>query len=215
MHPNMKEENASKVEAMASKTPISNNGITPNPKQPPLSAEILKVAKAALLDLPTAAIKRLVAGGSERDLYEATWTAYDSVIGLVNEATNRTYTNETVGDFASRAIDISLQWQRFNAAMAGAFFANLWPAMNLPTGTEVQGMRDELRSLRAELKGAIAERESASTRRERESIPEMRITDRLVAKRPAAERNSNVFQVAVWSGWPSAETKEVLQNGRN
>jgi hypothetical protein len=56
MHPNMKEENASKVEAMASKTPISNNGITPNPKQPPLSAEILKVAKAALLDLPTAAI---------------------------------------------------------------------------------------------------------------------------------------------------------------
>jgi hypothetical protein len=211
----MKEENASKVEAMAIKTPINNNGITPTPKQPPLSAEILKVAKAALLDLPTAAIKRLVASGTDRDLYEATWTAYDSVIGLVNEATNRTYTNQTVGEFASRVIDISLQWQRFNAAMAGAFFANLWPAMNLPTGTEVEGMREELRSLRAELRGAIAERESASTRRERESIPEMRITDHLVAKRPAAERNSNVFQVAVWSGWPSAETKEVLQNGRN
>jgi hypothetical protein len=208
-------EEASKVEAMASKTQSSANGLTPNPKQPPLSGEILKVAKAALLDLPTAALKRLVAGGTDKDLYTATWTAYDSVIGLVNEATNRTYTNQTVGEFASRAIDFSIQLQRFNAAMAGAFFANLWPAMNLPTGTEVEGMREELRSLRAELRGAIAERESVATRRDREAIPEMRITDHLVAKRPAAERNGNVFQVAVWSGWPSAETKEVLQNGRN
>ncbi|MDO8430771.1 MAG: hypothetical protein Q7S58_00020 [Candidatus Binatus sp.] len=200
---------------MASKTPISNNGIAPNPKQPPLSSEILKVAKVALLDLPTAALKRIVAGGSERDLYEATWAAYDSVIGLVNEATNRTYTNQSVGEFASRVIDFSLQWQRFNAAVAGAFFANLWPAINLPTATEVEGMRSELRSLRAELRGAIAERESASTRREREALPEMRVTEHLVAKRPAAERHSNVFQVAVWSGWPNAETKEVIQNGRN
>src|SRR5882762_6259878 len=123
---------------MAGKTPISTNGINSNSKQPPLSSEILKVAKSALLDLPTAALQRLVGGGDERALYEAAWTAYDSVIGLVNEATNRTYTNDSIGEFASRAIDISLQFQRFNAAMAGAFFANLWPAMNLPTGTEVR-----------------------------------------------------------------------------
>jgi len=173
----------------------------------------LKVAKSALLDLPTAALQRLVGGGDERALYEAAWTAYDSVIGLVNEATNRTYTNDSIGEFASRAIDISLQFQRFNAAMAGAFFANLWPAMNLPTGTEVEGMRTELKALRAELRSAVAERELASTRREREVVPEMRINEHLVAKRPAADRHSNVYQVAVWSGWPSAEKE--LQNGRN
>ncbi len=202
---------------MASKTPISANGIKPNSKQPPLSGEILKVARAALLDLPSAALKRIVAGGTDRDLYESAWTAYDSVIGLVNEATNRTYTNEGIGEFASRAIDLSIQFQRFNAAVAGAFFANLWPALNLPTATEIDGMRAELRSLREDLRGALAERESASTRRERDVVPELH----LAAKRPGADRHdrpdrgSNVYQVAVWSGWPSTEQKEAQQNGRN
>ncbi len=204
-----------KVDAMASKTQISSNGIKAKPTEPPLSTEILKVARAALLDLPAAAINRLISSGSDRELYEAAWTAYDSVIGLVNEATNRTYTNPSVGEFASRVIDFSLQWQRFNTAMAGAFFANLWPALNLPTASEVDGMRTELRALREELRGAIAERASTPTRRDREVHPEMRITEHLVAKRPATERHSNTFQVSVWSGWPTAENRENVGNVGN
>ena len=211
----MKTDLTAKVDAMASKTQIGSNGIQAKPTEPPLSTEILKVARAALLDLPSAALNRIVARGSDRELYDAAWTAYDSVIGLVNEATNRTYSSPSFGEFTSRVIDFSLQWQRFNNAVAGAFFANLWPAINLPTATEVDGMRTELRALREELRGAIAQRESAPARREREAHPEMRIAEHLVAKRPPVGRHANTFQVSVFSGWPTAETKEIAGNVSN
>ena len=34
-----------------------------------------------------------------------------------------------------------LRWQRFNSAVAGALFAAIWPAVDLPTGTEVAAVR--------------------------------------------------------------------------
>ena len=101
------------------------------------SDELLKLAQCLMPEPPTSKVKRMVADitdkGIDRHLHELGWKAYDTVIGAANNATNRVFTNPTVGNVLGGAIDIMLRYQRFNVAVAGAFFAALWPAVGLPT----------------------------------------------------------------------------------
>ena len=128
------------------------------------SDEILKLAQTLMPEPPTAKVKRMVADladkGIDRQLHELGWKAYDTVIGAANNATNRVFTSPTVGNVLGGAIDIMLRYQRFNAAVAGAFFSALWPAVGLPSATELEAVRGEVRAMREELRDAVAERES-------------------------------------------------------
>src|SRR5271170_2215615 len=130
--------------------------------------EMLKLAQTLMPEPPTAKVKRLVAGitdtiadkGIDRQLHEIGWKAYDTVIGAANNATNRVFTSPTVGSMLGGAIDIMLRYQRFNVAVAGAFFSALWPAVGLPSASEVEAIRSDVRAMREELRDAVADRDS-------------------------------------------------------
>ncbi len=154
------------------------------------SDEMLKLALCLMPEPPTAKVRRVIAESLiDRQAHEVAWTAYDTVVGAANDLTNRLFANPAVGNLLGGAIDIVLRWQRFNAAVAGAFFGTLWPAVDLPAATDIAAIRIELRSMREELLDAVAERDAA--------------------KSLAAARKSSAYQFSAWPQWPGSEPAEV------
>ncbi len=177
--------------------------------QPAVWDEVLKLAQALMPEPPSATLRRAVEAG-ERKLAEIGWKAYDSAVGLANSATNRLYASPAVGQVLGRSIDIALTWQRFNNAVAGAFFSALWPTVGLPSAAELEGVRTDLRALREEMREAVVERESRAefagdlTEVVRESIVNGKSSD---------ARKSNGF-VSQWP-WMPADTTEGIEDVRN
>jgi len=184
------------------------------------SDEMLKLAQCLMPEPPTSKVKRMVANitdkGIDRQLHELGWKAYDTVIGAATSATNTVFTSPTVGNVLGGAIDIMLRYQRFNAAVAGAFFTALWPAVDLPSATEVESIRGEVRAMREELRDAVAERDSKDDfaadlhRAVRESIVSPQAVARAAARESHAAdaKKSGAYQFSVWSGWPGADPME-------
>ena len=189
------------------------------------SDEILKLAQCLMPEPPTAKVKRMVAGivadkGIDRQLHEMGWKAYDSVVGAANNVTNRAFTSPAVGQVIGGAVDIMLRWQRLNAAVAGAFFSALWPAVGLPSATELEAVRRDVRAMREELRDAVADRESKDDFANelhvaiRESIVNQQADKSSAgesngdAQVPATAKKSSVYQFSVWSGWPGADPME-------
>lgn len=121
-------------------------------KQSAVTEDMGKLFEALWVELPKAAVKRLVAGEDKGTVSEAGWKAYDSWIRLTNDASNRMYANPTFGALAGRGIQAGLQATRVIDAMASAIFGNLWPAIGLPTGADVQALRAEVKAVREELR---------------------------------------------------------------
>ncbi len=196
------------------------------------SDEILKLAQTLMPEPPTTKVKRMVAEiadkGIDRQLHELGWKAYDTVVGAANNATNRVFTSPTVGNVLGGAIDIMLRYQRFNAAVAGAFFSALWPAVGLPSATELEAVRGEVRAMREELRDAVAERESKDDFASelhiavRESIVNQQADEKSAAREPNGHapaavpaKKSSVYQFSVWSGWPGADPMELGEDVGN
>jgi hypothetical protein len=201
------------------------------------SDEILKLAQCLMPEPPTAKVKRMVADiagkGIDRQVRELGWKAYDTVIGAANNATNRVLTSPTVGQVLGGAIDIMLRYQRFNAAVAGAFFSALWPAVGLPSAAEVEAVRGDVRAMREELRDAVAERDSKDDFASelhiavRESIVTQQADEKTSARKtnghPAAlvdpstvpAKKTSVYQFSVWSGWPGADPMELSEDVGN
>ncbi|HEV2169783.1 MAG TPA: hypothetical protein VGR40_02490, partial [Candidatus Binatus sp.] len=151
--------------------------------------------------------------GIDRQLHEAGWKAYDTVVGAAHAATGRVLTNQTVGQVLGTAIDVTLRWQRFNAAVAGAFFSAFWPSVGLPTANEIEGLRSDVRAMREELRDAIAERDS---REDFAGDLHVAIRDSMFApqagdkpaRQPGGHRatatTSDGSQFSVWTGWSEA-----------
>lgn len=196
------------------------------------SDEILKLAQCLMPEPPTAKVKKMVAGitdkGIDRQLHEIGWKAYDTVVGAANSATNRVFTSPAVGNVLGGAIDIMLRYQRFNAAVAGAFFSALWPAVGLPSATELESLRRDVRSMREELRDAVADRDSQDNFASelhiavRESIVSQQADEKSAAREtnshaPATvpAKKSSVYQFSVWSGWPGADPMELGEDVGN
>jgi hypothetical protein len=180
------------------------------------SDEILKLAQCLMPVAPTAKVKQVIDRAeietrlAEASLSDVAWRAYDSVVGLTKVTTNGLYTNETVGQVLGTSIDVMLRWQRFNTAVAGAFFNALWPAVGLPTGSEVAQVRADIRELREELRAAVSEAET-NEEYARELHEAVRHT--IVNGNEVADRNSGSQQVAVWTGWTSTDGMETTDVG--
>jgi len=185
------------------------------------SDEILKLAQCLMPEPPTTKVKRMVANladkGIDRQLHELGWKAYDTVVGVANNATNRVFTSPTVGNVLGGAIDIMLRYQRFNMAVAGAFFSALWPAVGLPSASEVESLRNDVRAMREDLRDAVAERDSKDDfaadlhRAVRESIISPREVEQVAARESnghARAERPGVYQFSVWSGWPGGNPTE-------
>jgi hypothetical protein len=215
---------------------MADNNDTPrsklNSNDTSFSDEMLKLAQCLMPEPPTSKVKRMVADitnkGIDRQLHELGWKAYDTVIGTANNATNRVFTSPTVGNVLGGAIDIMLRYQRFNAAVAGAFFSALWPAVGLPSATEVESMRGEVRAMREELRDAIADRDSRDDFASelhvavRESIISQHAVENAAARESnghahaaADAKRSSVYQFSVWSGWPGADPTELGEDVGN
>ena len=202
------------------------------------SDEILKLAQCLMPEPPTSKVKRMVANiadkGIDRQLHELGWKAYDTVIGAANNTTNRVFTSPAVGQVLGSAIDIMLRYQRFNAAVAGAFFSALWPAVGLPSATELESLRSDVRAMREELRDAVADRDSKDDFASelhiavRESIVTQQADEKAADRKtnghhgglvdpasiPAAKKTS-VYQFSVWSGWPGADPMELGEDVGN
>src|ERR1700730_9614868 len=92
-------------------------------KLAPWADELTKFYEAALLELSSAAVRRLFAG-DEQGFSEAGWKAYDSWVRLANETANQLYANRAFGEVGSRAFETALGLR--NNALAPAFFGTLW-----------------------------------------------------------------------------------------
>jgi hypothetical protein len=121
-------------------------------KELAMTEDLGKLFEAAWVDLPAAAVKRLFAGGEQGTVREAGWKAYDAWVRLANDASNRMYANPTFGAATGRGIEAGLQVTRVVDAVASAIFGNLWPAIGLPTATDVQALRSDVMALREELR---------------------------------------------------------------
>ena len=133
---------------------------------------------AGWVELPGAMMKRLTADGAEQEVHEAGWKAYDAWVRLANEAVNRLYADRTFSEVAARGFETNLDLAGLAKTFASAFFGNLWPAIGLPTASEVHALRGELTGLREELR-AIEKTEQDE--RDRAS----RIASRTVPSRPS------------------------------
>jgi hypothetical protein len=190
---------------------------------PPVSAlarNLADFAEASLIDLPIAAAKRLARRGSELELNEAGWKAYDGLISIVNQATSDLYSSRRFGAFAGRSTELGLRVQRLNQALAGAFFATLWPALGLPSAQEVEALREDVRGLRGEVRAAAAARfEAAEPVAVREEPRDG--ADALAAQSAGrfdvnrAMSTTGIFRAPMFMGWPVPESKEARPSVRN
>ena len=205
---------------MAKSTEQANTNGT-NAGESQFTDELLKLAQALMPEPPSGATKRIVdkvEKGVDRELHEVVWKGYDKVVEVANNATNRLYSSAAVGQVLGTAIDAMLRWQRFNSAVAGAFFSALWPTVGLLTATGVEAMRNDVRALRDELREAAAEREaSEDCARELHAAVRNSIVNRTQANTVVAPRlrKSSVHQVSVWSGWTGADHVEISEDVRN
>ena len=154
--------------------------------------ETLKLAQCLMPEPPTAKVRRVIAQSQiDRQVHEVAWNAYDTAVGAANYVINGLFTSPAVGNVLGGAIDTVLRWQRFNAAVAGAFFAALWPVVGLPSARDVEAIRIEVRSMREELRDTVAERD---------------------AKQPpltVAARKSSAYEFSAWPQWPGTDPAEI------
>lgn len=152
---------------------------------------------AGWVKLPGALARQLTGDGSEQDVHEAGWKAYDAWVRLANESVNRLYADRAFSETMARAFETNLGFGRIAETFASAFFGNLWPAIGLPTASEVHSLRSELTALREEL---LAKEEIERVDRDRGS----RIASRTASPRPTV----NGFRPEVIRG--AREAKESV-----
>jgi hypothetical protein len=116
-----------------------------------LAQEMSKFLEAAWLQLPAEAAKSLIGVDNRDALRKAGWKAYDAWVSLANELTNLAYSNRMIGELTGRTMEAALRLRQVGDTVASGFFGNLWPAIGLPTRSELTAVRDELLALREEL----------------------------------------------------------------
>jgi hypothetical protein len=138
----------------------------------------------AMVEIPFAAARSMTAQngqGGEQELQQAGWKAYDAWVRLMSESANSFYDSPELGASVGRSMEASLKWQRMGSAMAGAFFAALWPAVGLPTATELIELRAEVGALRDDLAVARLEGEEARAAEGTQRPSERQAADALAA----------------------------------
>jgi hypothetical protein len=142
---------------------------------------VVTVLRTLLLDLPVVTAKRGFGMAETRAVTATAWKGYDASIRLGSASIDWLYGNHLLGGLLARSGNGLLRWQRLNKALTGAFFAGLWRATDLPTATEVNGLRDELRALAASLDAQGEKIEALIDRPVRSKAPESAKVTRSIA----------------------------------
>jgi hypothetical protein len=171
-----------------------------NIKQSAMTEDFGKLFEAAWVDLPKAAVKRLMAG-EEGAVSDAGWKAYDAWVRLANDASNRIYANPTFGAMVGRGMQAGLQVTRVVDAVASAIFGNLWPAIGLPTATDVQALRADVKALREELRTV---REQASEA----------VSDEHAYAAARGADSANASAAVIWNGYKPEPRRASRKGGK-
>jgi hypothetical protein len=180
-----------------------------------LRTGILALAEVALIDLPAAVTLRAFKAETDSELYQAGWKAYEAATGIVTDLTNRAYANRSIAKVGARLIERQLKTQRVVDAFAGAFFSALWPSVGLPTASDIEALRHDVKGLREEVRTAAYERDAATDRdaneisREAEVAREMAIREAAVGARAHPELDN-----PSWVGWRAMPAVEVRNRVR-
>jgi hypothetical protein len=148
---------------LANRAPVKGGKSQMNAKKSQLMKELTKFGEALWIELPFAATMRLAGQGDDDGLREAGWKTYDAWIRLANEATNRVYASSLVAGISGRLIVTALQTKRVGDTLTSAVFGNLWPAIGIPTASEIHALRAEVAGLRDEIRASIAARDERHT----------------------------------------------------
>jgi len=194
-----------------------------------LRTGLLALAEVALIDLPAAATLRAFKAETDGELYKAGWKAYEAATSMVTELTNRAYANRSIAKVGARMIENTMKTQRVMDAVAGAFFSALWPSVGLPTASDIEAIRRDVKSLREEIRTAEYERAAESEREAaRESARESAMDNESdpVAREAEMAREMAIREAAVgarahpdldnsaWIGWRSLPAVEVRNRVR-
>lgn len=190
-----------------------------------LRTGLLALAEVALIDLPAAATLRAFKSETDGELYKAGWKAYEAATSMVTELTNRAYANRGIAKVGARMLESTMRTQRVVDAFAGAFFSAFWPSVGLPTASDIEALRRDVKSLREEIRTAEYERAAASERqaaresaidnesdpvaREAEVAREMAIREAAVGARAHPDLDNSS-----WIGWRSLPAVEVRNRVR-
>ena len=180
-----------------------------------LKAGLLAIAEVALIDLPAAVTLRTFRAGTDGELYKAGWKAYEAATGIATELTHRAYQNRGIAKVGARMIENTLKTQRVVDAVAGAFFSALWPSVGLPTATDIEALRRDVKALREEVRTigfereATRENESDEISREAEAARETAIREAAIGARTHLNHDP-----AAWIGWRSIPSMEVRNRVR-
>ena len=96
----------------------------------------------------------------EQELTEVAWRGYDAWVRIASASIDELYRNPLLGDLVARSLDEVLRWQRLSAALVGAAFVGLWPAVGLPTAAAVEALAEQLRSVDSHLKAQEVQHQS-------------------------------------------------------
>jgi hypothetical protein len=176
-----------------------------------LKTSLLALAEAALIDLPAAVTLQAFKAETDGELYNAGWKAYEAVTGVVTALTNRAYSNRSLARAGVRVLENALKTQRVVDAFAGAFFSALWPSLGLPTASDIEGLRREVKALREEVRLATHDYDDHTDdiSREAEVAREMAIREAGVGALAHPD-----FDNASWIGWRALPAVEVRHRVR-
>jgi|SRR5690242_5836647 hypothetical protein len=168
--------------------------------------EQLNKFSEALIEMPFVVVRSFVdehhgerESDLQKDAQQAGWKVYDAWVQLLNESANGLYASPDVGNSVGRSMEASLRWQRLGSAMAGAFYAALWPALGLPSAAELTELRAEVGALRDDLAAARLEAEEV-----RAAAIEL----------PVGERQVGDPLTVMWNGgWASARAPFERKRG--
>jgi hypothetical protein len=181
-----------------------------------LKTGLLALAEVALIDLPAAVTLRTFKRETDGELYKAGWKAYEAATGIVSDLTNRAYKNNRIAKVGARMLENILKTQRVADAVAGAFFAALWPSVGLPMASDIEGLRRDVKALREDVRTIAIEREAASSAQEGDEISREAEAAREMAIREAAigARSHLNHDPASWVGWRTIPSMEVRNRVR-
>jgi hypothetical protein len=111
-----------------------------------LWGEFINFYTSAWIDLPFAAVKQMF-GAKGESISEVGWRAYDSWVGLMNEATNELYANRIFADASGRALEAAFTMRHVSDQFALALTASPKPSAETAGVESSPATRDGGRSV--------------------------------------------------------------------
>ncbi|MGA2409247.1 MAG: hypothetical protein ABSG46_02520 [Candidatus Binataceae bacterium] len=176
-------------------------------KQTQMVNDFAAFFEAALIDLPSAAARRLLSDEKDdQSLYKAGWKAYDAFVRIANESANQLYANPAFGQVTARGIEVALQARRASDSMASALFREVLPVLGLPAAKEIEGLNRSIVALREEVRTLKALQENAAQE------PADAIDDYAAAR---AAESQNASARIIWNGLRSEGPRSARQEKKS